>query len=359
MKKPINQLLFFGLVFLVAGFSFLTIRNEISYLITDIDSIAVAVPVQKLSRAEVLHQTEGIKESDFATLFFAGDVMFDRGVKSSVNRNFSGDYRYLTRLINKETQKADAFFVNLEGAISNQGNDTGKKYSFRFDPESILALQNAGVDIVSLANNHALDWGRLALCDSVSRLREVGIQHVGAGCNSFEAEQMVENIYAGTSVGFLAFTEFDTYGKATLDKAGLSEFSRANMSNRIEELRQNGTDIVIVSIHWGQEYNNRSSVSQRELAHFLIDSGASLIIGHHPHVIQEIEKYKDGWIYYSLGNFIFDQDWSKETMLGMLGRITIGKGKIIGVDGQVVQINDKFQPFLTDEIVLPEYHGSF
>lgn len=103
-------------------------------------------------------------------------------------------------------------------------------------------------------------------------------------------------------------------------------------------------DLVVVSFHWGDEYQTKHNQKQEQFAKAAIDAGADLIIGHHPHVVQEVEQYKDGWIAYSLGNFVFDQNFSKETTQGLVLKVKISGGKITNIDKQPITISNSFQP---------------
>jgi poly-gamma-glutamate capsule biosynthesis protein CapA/YwtB (metallophosphatase superfamily) len=279
------------------------------------------------------------------TVVLVGDMMLDRGVKSKVYEFGEGNYDFVFENIHHVLAEADVTFGNLEGSLSDVGADTGKPYSFRFETQTANALQAAGFDVLALANNHMLDWGRNSLCETVKNLEAVGIFGSGAGCNSERAEKAyMHELGDGTKLGFLSFTEFYKGGYARDDAAGLARFSEENMTKRITELKEQGTDIVFVSLHWGTEYHTRSNEAQQNLARTLVDAGADVIIGHHPHVAQEIEKYKDSWIIYSLGNFIFDQKFSEQTMKGLLANIVIRDGEVANIEPIVVYLNKNYQP---------------
>src|SRR3989344_2817624 len=138
------------------------------------------------------------------TLYFVGDIMLTRGVETSVNRNFSGDYNQLFKNVG-ELKKADILFVNLEGAVSNVGNNVGSKYSFRMNPIVLEALKNAGFDIVSFANNHVGDWNMSAFEDTLARLDVNGILKTGTGLNKEDASNPTIIEKNGIKFGFLGF----------------------------------------------------------------------------------------------------------------------------------------------------------
>lgn len=291
-------------------------------------------------------QKEGVPEivePNFVTLLFGGDIMLDRGVKNSVMKNFGGDYSLLFSKLDI-LQKVDIAFANLEGPASNQGKDRKNLYSFRMDPSIIPALKGAGFSIVSLANNHIGDWGPLAFTDTMSRLKENEISYTGAGVNANEAEQPVIIEKNSMKIGYLAFSDVGpTNMEAKDDQAGIL---LAN-NPRFKEIISNASkqvDNLVVSFHFGEEYKTKHNARQELLAHEAIDAGARLVIGSHPHVVQDTEVYKNGFIAYSLGNLIFDQYFSTATMQGMLLEVRINKDKTISIKKHTVKSSRVFQP---------------
>lgn len=296
---------------------------------------------------QVTHQKETNRPY---VVVLVGDMMIDRGVKSKVYANGNGDYAYLFEHVQSELQGADIAFGNLEGSMSTIGADTGKAYSFRFEPKAAQAFADTGFDVLAQANNHGLDWGRDSLCASIGHLENAGIFGLGAGCTIDRAEKpFIQELPDGTRVGFLAFTEFYKEGYAREDSPGLARYTEENMIKQIDMLEAQGIDIIFVSLHWGTEYHLRSNEAQQLLGHKLVDAGADVIVGHHPHVIQEIERYKEGWIVYSLGNFIFDQKFSTQTMKGLLARVLIKDGTVADIEPVIVQLNENYQPVIDPE----------
>lgn len=278
------------------------------------------------------------------TLAFVGDVMLDRGVKKSVEKNAGGDYNWLFQEVG-ELAKSDLLFGNLEGPLSDQGADLGNLYSFRMEPKALLALKAAGFDALSVANNHAGDWGLAAFQDSVYRLTRAGILVTGAAneAGKFPAQTL---ILGGQRIGFLAASDV---GPAWLapgkNQSGLVLASDSAWPAAISEAAA-ATDLLIVSYHFGDEYQTEPNARQKELARLAIDRGAQLVIGHHPHVVQPVERYRDGLIAYSLGNFIFDQYFSPETMTGRALVVKWSEGKITGWSERAVALDARFQPSL-------------
>ncbi len=288
-------------------------------------------------------QAENTKER---VLVFVGDVMVGRGVASQIEKHKDFNFPFLK--VAGFLQGADLVFGNLEGPISNRGTKQGSEYSFRFDPQVSQALQTAGFDVLSLANNHILDYGPEALVDTVDYLRKMRIESVGAGVDYSEANEAKILQVGGMKVAFLAYTNL--YPKslsATPDGAGISDSDPESVKEAVKSAKEKA-DFVVVSWHWGDEYKIRANELQRKMAREMIEAGADIVVGHHPHVPEEIEQYKQGWIFYSLGNFVFDQAFSPETMSGLLVKVGIireGGGRSIKVEPVKFRINGIFQPY--------------
>ncbi len=291
---------------------------------------------------------ERLKEKRSATLIFAGDVMLSRNVAKYIEEK--SDPRYPFSKIADYLRSADLVFGNLEGPISARGKNQGSEYSFRADPKVAEGLVFAGFDILSLANNHAWDWGRDALEDTIDILRANDISPVGAGRNFKEANAPVVKNVGESKIAFFAFTDLYLESlEAGGFSSGISSFYFERIRKDIREIKNSGTaDIVVISFHWGEEYKTAVNGTQRNTAHALIDAGADLVVGHHPHVIQEVEKYKDGWIAYSLGNFVFDQNFSEETKTGLILKTIVRDRKIIKIDKVYVNFSIEYQPYLAD-----------
>lgn len=287
-----------------------------------------------------------IRDQNFVTLAFAGDMMLDRGVKNSVIKNFNNDYAALFEKSDNLLElfrNADVFFANLEGPVSNQGVDQKNLYSFRMDPSVIPALRGAGLSIVSIANNHMADWGRDAFIDTMARLKENEILYAGGGNNKTEATTPTIIEKYGIRIGFLGFSDKGpNHMTASVDQAGVLLASDPKFNEIIENAAAQ-VDYLIVAFHFGEEYQTKHNERQELLAHRAIDNGAKIVIGHHPHVLQDTEVYKNGYIAYSLGNFIFDQSWSKPTMQSMLLTIRLFKDGSMTVAKNPTQQNSVFQ----------------
>jgi len=288
---------------------------------------------------EIANNTKPIQTK----LAFVGDMMLTRGVQSSVNKNLGGDYNRLFENL-EELKDADILFANLEGDVSDKGKNVGSKYSFRMDPQILPVLKEASFDIVSFANNHIGDWSTVAFKDTLTRLDEVGILKVGAGFNKQEVIKPSIIEKNNIKFGFIGMSDVGpVWMKATETNPGILLANDPDLENIIKNAKEK-CDVLIVSIHWGEEYKTIHNKRQEELAYKIIDNGADIVIGHHPHVIQDIEEYRGKIIVYSLGNFIFDQYFSKETMEGMLFSVTYEGKDLINTKTKIITLSKQFQP---------------
>jgi poly-gamma-glutamate synthesis protein (capsule biosynthesis protein) len=283
-----------------------------------------------------------ITQPSYVDLAFAGDIMLDRGVRDSVVKNFNDDYSAIFENLDI-FKKSDIAFANLEGPISDQGTDQHNLYSFRMDPSVAPALAGAGVSILSVANNHIGDWGIPAFADTLSRLTENEIAYTGGGLTASEADApTIINKY-GMKIGFLAFSDVGPNNMAAgANTPGILLASDPNFDNIIKNAAKQVDDLV-VSFHFGDEYQTKHNARQEHLAHEAVDDGAKIVIGSHPHVVEDTEIYKNSYIAYSLGNLVFDQSESANTMQGMLLEIQLNKDGSMIVKKDTTQLNSAFQ----------------
>lgn len=245
-------------------------------------------------------------------LSFAGDVNLDEA--STPVKKYDSEKKDITKCLSEdllqEMLDADIMMLNNEFAFSSRGSKTAnKKYTFRAKPDRVEILKKMGVDIVSLANNHALDYGQDALTDTFSVLDDAGIDYVGAGTDLDRAESPVYYNINGKRIAYLAASRviFDVDWYATDDRPGmLGTYDPAIFLECIKEARAN-SDYVIVFVHWGIERKNYPEKYQKSLAKQYIDAGADAVIGCHPHVMQGFEFYNGKLIAYSLSNFWFSR----------------------------------------------------
>ncbi len=236
---------------------------------------------------------------DVPSLFVLGDIMLDRYIRQSIDSH-TPDYPFEN--IKSLLASHDLLIANLEGPITGSApqpldpNNT----VFTFDPEVIPALDKLGFDAFSLANNHSYDYGSDGFQETKARLTEAGIDTFGDYFNR-ESLSLVRTV-RGMRIGLVGYHGL---------KSGLE-----NVLSEIDRLRPE-VDKLIVFSHWGSEYQTDFNSTQQTAAHSFIDRGADLVLGSHPHVIQPIEVYQDKAVFYSLGNFIFDQTFSEATQRGL------------------------------------------
>ena len=305
------------------------------------DQAAVFVGAQLNNQTNEVVAVPLVAQANPITLMFVGDIMLSRSVGDKMKK--LDDWNWPFEKIGDYLAGADLLFGNLEGPISSQGKNIGSAYSFRADPKAIEGLKYAGFDVLSVANNHMGDWGRPAMEDTFGILKNAGIDYVGGGFNEQEAHRAVVKEIKGIKFGFLAYTTLGTkYTEATASSSGIAWLNKEKMAQDIAEARKI-SDFVIVSLHFGDEYKQKANSFQKDIAHWTIDEGAQLVIGQHPHVIEETEQYNGGFIAYSLGNFIFDQTFSKETMEGLLLEAKISQNQIMEVKPIKISISREFQ----------------
>lgn len=213
---------------------------------------------------------------------------------------------------------ADIAVANLESAVGVTGTPAPKAYTFRAPPIAVEALALAGIDLVSLANNHSLDYGPESLAETRALLAEGGILSAGAGPNRTAAHAPAVVELDGLTIAFLAYVTVPVEGggagfdprtwDATDETPGVAWLDVPAMVADIEAARDEA-DLVVVLLHFGIEWESEPSEAQRQQARAAIDAGATLVLGSHPHVLQPIEEYGSGLIAYSLGNFVFDGFW--------------------------------------------------
>lgn len=243
------------------------------------------------------------------TLVFAGDVYLSDYVLASYNQ--SGIDGVLEKDLLKEMKQADLAMVNNEFPYSTRGTQApDKQFTFRIDPSYVSILLESGVDLVTLANNHVLDYGTDALRDTFQTLEEADIPYAGAGNSLARASKLIRKKVNGQTFGFLAASRVFPDVSWNVENAQPGVFSAYDPSKLVAAVSNARArcDFLCVYLHWGIERNTTPEEYQVSMAHALIDAGADAVIGAHPHVLQGVELYKEKPIFYSLGNFIFYQN---------------------------------------------------
>ena len=287
------------------------------------------------------------------TVSVVGDIMLGRGVAEAARG--SGDPALALRPTADRLAAADITVGNLENTLSRAGAPQQGGDSFAADPAIVPGLRDAGFDVLGLANNHAGDFGDRALVQTVRRLRGGGIDTFGAGRNPRQAWQPAVVERHGTRVGFLGFNAIgETPAVAPaqpgavsvsmpprtgpLDEGELRRFERAvrRLADRV--------DVVVALPHWGTQYTNRPESVQRQVARRLVEAGADVVVGGHPHWLQGAEMVQGRLVVHSLGNFVFDMDFMQRTQEGAVLELTFWGGELKAVDFVPYVMDDRFAP---------------
>lgn len=264
--------------------------------------------------------TPAASSTEPMVLGFAGDVNLDEDSYpvAKYDEEGKGIQGVLSKDLIEEMTSADIMMLNNEFAYSTRGTEeSDKSYTFRADPSRVNILKEMGVDIVSLANNHALDFGPDALLDTFSTLDNAKISYVGAGENMARAKAPVYITVGDKTIAFVAASRvvfaMDWYATDTTPGM-IGTYDPSLFLESIKEAKQN-SDFVVAFVHWGVERNNYPENYQKVFAQNYIDAGADAVIGCHPHVMQGLEFYKGKPIAYSLGNFWFNQSHKESGMV--------------------------------------------
>jgi len=257
-----------------------------------------------------------------------GDVTFGGVVGDLIaQRGLGWPWQYVTPVF----AHADMSFVNMEGTVSNRGSPEPKQYTYRGDPAVIPAMAAAGVTVVTVANNHSLDFGPDALIDTVGDLASAGIAPVGGGADDAHAWEPAVVTKKGVRVAFVAATRILPAGWAAgaTTPGVASAYDERRLLAAVRGARAR-SDFVVAAIHWGTEGATDPGLEQVHLAHALIDAGAGLVLGAHPHVLQPVVTYKGGVIAYSLGNLVFTASGVVQTSMILRVGVQPGGGPVVG-----------------------------
>ncbi len=283
------------------GKSIYVLRDEYNGLLTD----------EATMKANGIYQKESAN-AEIASLSFAGDISFANDYAPAQNYTRLGIDGAFSEEIQETMKAADIFMLNNEFCYTTSTTPIGgKTYTFKAAPELAGRLDEMGVDIVSIANNHAYDYGEQGFIDTINTLKTANMPYVGGGLNLEDAKNnIVYFIINGMKIGYIAATQMERdlpilTQPATEDRAGVIRcFEPELVCEMIEEAEKN-CDFVIVYPHWGTELKKEVQADQQALAYAFIDAGADAIVGGHPHCLQGVEYYKNVPIFYSLSNFSF------------------------------------------------------
>ncbi|RJQ24420.1 CapA family protein [Candidatus Parcubacteria bacterium] len=271
---------------------------------------------------------ENLDKDRIITLIATGDIIPARTVnyQTIAKNNFLWPYKLTADFL----KSADITLINLESPLINNCPVTNEGMVFCGHQKNIHGLKFAGIDIASLANNHSTNYGTEGINQTIQVLNKANILTTGVNGPVYKETR-------NTRFAFLGYNDIPP----------LSDFiSISDEKKIIKEVKnaKENSDIVVVSFHWGVEYVSQPNERQKKLARLAIDSGADLIIGNHPHWIQPVEIYKDKFIAYAHGNFIFDQMWSEKTKEGVVGKYTFYNKQLIDVEFFPTYIVDYGQP---------------
>jgi poly-gamma-glutamate synthesis protein (capsule biosynthesis protein) len=282
-------------------------------------------------------------------MLVAGDIILGRGVNHKMVSYH--DYLYPFRKVRAEFMSADWRVANLECTITDLVPPPADPYTFTFitAKRAVDGLVYAGIQTVSLANNHADNGGVNSFVDMIHTLHESKITTCGGGNNLAEARQPAIQTVKGTRVALLGYNAIPPGGPyAQAHSPGIAPVNLTTLPHDIAAARKQA-DLVIPFFHWGIEYTKDPTAIQQQAAHLAIDSGADMVLGSHPHWIQAIESYKGRLIIYCLGNFVFDQDWSRETLEGCMLHLYWRGTTLAGIRFVPYLIEDRCQPNLISQ----------
>jgi len=296
--RALGGFVFYASLVLLVGWAFLSTPQEMNY-------DRVPQPLMPLARASII---------------FGGDMMFDRTIRTLLVREGED---YIFSCIKDVLHGADLALANLEGPITSHdsvsvGTAPGIEgnYTFTFPLSTAELLKRHNIALVNIGNNHIMNFGREGLAETKQKLSGVGVDFFGDPSGNTALYKRVK----GVPFAFVNYNEF----------LGTAESSIYGTLAEIKDAQKKGY-VVIVYTHWGEEYAPVTP-RVRQLAHTFVEAGADIVLGSHPHVVQEHEIYKGAHIYYSLGNFIFDQYWEESVRRGLLVRVEFTPTGIVKVD---------------------------
>lgn len=281
------------------------------------------------------------------TLLFAGDVYFSNYVLNAYDQA-GGIQGVLDEGIRQEISQADIFMVNQEFPFTDRGTAAeDKQFTFRLPPHRVSILQEMGADMVTLANNHILDFGTEGLLDSCQTLEEAGIAYIGGGENLDRARELKTLEAGGKTIGFLGTSRVYMDASWAAGPSHPGVFSTYDPAQALESIREakNQCDYLVVYVHWGVERETEPKEYQKTMGRQYIDAGADLVVGSHPHVLQNIEYYNGKPIVYSLGNFVFGSSIPQTALLKIVLEPDYWLSGQSGQDG--IRVQDEIEPHVS------------
>ena len=277
------------------------------------------------------------------TMVAVGDILLGRSL--GVLMEQTGDYSMPFTGISRELSAADITFGNLEGPFCGEPPYPSAGMLFRVRPPAVAGLVAAHFSVMSVANNHFENGGDACMRFSLDHLRNAGIASAGAGVTYEAAHAPAILVRHRVRFAFLGYTYAERNDRPEATNPVIAGRHPENVRRDVRAALERA-DAVIVSLHDGTEYTARVAPETVKFAHAAIDAGAAVVLGHHPHVPQRIEHYHDGWIFYSLGNFVFQQYQPPETRTALLARLTFSGARVVRVEAVPVVIEWHSQPRL-------------
>lgn len=272
-----------------------------------------------------------LPQENVVTILATGDVIPARSVNYKMtSRN---NYRWPFEKTRTLLSSADITVINLETPLLAQCTPTTEGMVFCGSANAADGLADAGIDVATLANNHIGNYGKAGIEETKQILLRSNITPV--------SETPGIKTVNGIRFAFLAYNDIGA------PEAGVPWAEYERIKNDIQQASRNA-DVILVSFHWGIEYQTQPTKRQQDLARFAIDNGADVILGNHPHWIEPVELYKGKFIIYAHGNFVFDQEWSQETKIGVVGKYTFYKQELVDVEYVPIRIVDYGQPYVLE-----------
>lgn len=253
---------------------------------------------------------------------------FDDTVNSLKHQGVSDPYAYVIRDITSAFKDVDLTVANLEGTFTDATKHVAKSFNFKGNPEYIKILKDLKIRAVNLANNHFMDYYSKGALDTIKLLDENDIVYCGGGKDIFDASAPRFIDLGLIRLGFLGYAMVGKDSKASKTFPGTNPYIKDVAKTDISKAKDL-CDILVISCHWGREREYAPSMEQVDAAKAFLDSGADIVLGHHPHVLQDVREYSDKLVFYSLGNFIFGGNSGPSDRNSMIAKIRLGANNIL------------------------------
>lgn len=298
-------------IFLLFIFSFISCHSRQTPFLAKTENLTIFKTEDTINKR--MPSPDG-KLFPFISVVAAGDIMIGNHTIAYMERH---GYAYPFEATSHILHQGDITFANLEIAFTDSGEQFDKRFTFKVHPKYATGLVDAGIDVVTLANNHILDYGLEGLNNTITILDSIGILHCGAGMSKADAQEPA--IFETNGHRIAVFGYSMTFPKefwATDSTGGTNYPYDKNLKRNLQKYNSL-VDLTVVTFHWGKELSHIPKGYQKRVAHRCIDLGADLVLGHHPHVLQGFEIYKNRLIAYSLGNYAFSSysTKAKESMI--------------------------------------------